>query len=449
MRYYTISWSLAALLPFTVLGQAQQGSGSPYSAYGFGELLGSTQVVRASMAGVGIATFDPFGVDVSNPASLASLARPVFEAGLAQRFMQLSTSTQRADGRRTDLLGLSLGVPFGNGKWGLALGVQPFTDVGYEVATQAPLDGGPDEVEYIYSGDGGLNRAYIGFARAIQGARDSLGHGRRLNIGVAMNYLFGRVDETRKAIYPEAGSYHSSLRSTLFVHDALFTTGLQFQGDLIKRKNKEERGLRYMVGAAVEVGGAMRAERSELATSFYFSGSGVELTYDTALYIASVASAVDLPASIGVGFGVHNLNWNISVEHRSRQWSALNAGSNTTLQRGRLGDQAQTALGASYRPAGEVGGAFWQRTIYRVGLRYLQDYLVVRDRQLSEFGVSMGVSLPVMGSSTRSRLNIGAEFGERGTLTDGLLKERFADVYIGISITPDLREQWFKKRRID
>jgi hypothetical protein len=79
----------------------------------------------------------------------------------------------------------------------------------------------------------------------------------------------------------------------------------------------------------------------------------------------------------------------------------------------------------------------------------MEDYLVVKNTQLDEIGMSFGMSLPVMGSSTRSRLNIGAELGERGSLENGLLRERFADVYIGISITPDLREQWFKKRRIE
>jgi hypothetical protein len=59
------------------------------------------------------------------------------------------------------------------------------------------------------------------------------------------------------------------------------------------------------------------------------------------------------------------------------------------------------------------------------------------------------VSLPLMANTTRSRLNIGGEFGERGTLENGLLRERYATLLVGITITPDLREGWFKKRRID
>ncbi len=74
---------------------------------------------------------------------------------------------------------------------------------------------------------------------------------------------------------------------------------------------------------------------------------------------------------------------------------------------------------------------------------------MVGGKQLDEIGMSFGISLPVMGSSTRSRLNFGAELGDRGTTDNGLIQERYAAVYIGVTITPDIREQWFKKRRIE
>jgi hypothetical protein len=119
------------------------------------------------------------------------------------------------------------------------------------------------------------------------------------------------------------------------------------------------------------------------------------------------------------------------------------------VRRNDLADLSQLAFGASYRPAGDIGGSFWERTIYRAGIRYLNDYLVVDGQQLSQIGISFGMSLPVMGSSTRSRLNFGMELGERGERSNGLLRERYADLFVGIAITPDLREQWFKKRRIE
>ncbi len=440
---------MAAACPLAVLAQGQQGSGSPYSAYGFGELLGSTQVVRATMGGVGIATFDPYGVDASNPASYAGLNRPVFETGVALRNMQFSTSGVNSTGSRADFLGFSLGVPFNKGRSGLALGLAPVTEVGYLISNSEPLSSGEGDVRYEYSGDGGLNKAYFGLAQSIEGKRDSLGHGNRLSLGANLNYLFGRVDETRKAIYPTGGFYNTTAYNSLYVGDVMFTVGGQFQGDLVKRSSMESSGLRYMVGISAELGTELGAERTELVSSFYYGSTGVEIPYDTTQSIDGAKGSIGLPASIGIGAGVFNTHWNISIEHRRRDWTQLTREGDGIQQRGTLALQGITSLGASYRPAGDVGGTFWERSIYRMGLRYMQDYLVINETQLSEFGMSFGMSIPVMGSSTRSRITFGAELGERGTLADGLIKERFADVYIGISITPDIREQWFKKRRIE
>jgi hypothetical protein len=74
---------------------------------------------------------------------------------------------------------------------------------------------------------------------------------------------------------------------------------------------------------------------------------------------------------------------------------------------------------------------------------------VVEGRQLQEIGMSFGMSMPLLGATTRSRFNLGAELGRKGTTEDGLIQQRFAHLFIGLSLTPDLREQWFKKRRID
>ncbi|HOZ39719.1 MAG: hypothetical protein IPO05_08265 [Flavobacteriales bacterium] len=449
MRYYFISLSLAAALPSVVLGQGQQGSGSPYSAYGFGELLGSTQVVRASMGGVGIATYDPYGLDPSNPASYTGLIRPVFEAGIAMRTMRFEGASLSTKGNRTDLLGLSLGIPFKAGRWAVGFGLSPYSDVGYRITSAAPLSTGEGDVRYIYTGDGGLNKAFFGLAHAWESKRDSLGNGWRVSAGANYNHLFGQLVESRQAIYPVGGFYNSNASNRLFLRDGVISLGTQVQSDLVKRVVRSDEGLRFMVGVTVELGTSLRADRTQVVNSFSYSASGVELPFDTVQYLNEVAARVELPVAFGLGFGVSNAHWSLSMEHRMRDWTKLVADEASGARVNDLGVQRTTSLGGSFRPAGDVGGNFWERTIYRLGFRYMEDYLVVKNTQLDEIGMSFGMSLPVMGSSTRSRLNIGAELGERGSLENGLLRERFADVYIGISITPDLREQWFKKRRIE
>ncbi len=433
-------------MPTLALAQGQQGSGSPYSAYGFGDLLGSGQVVRRGMGGVGVAHNDPFGMDPTNPASYSSLARPAFEAGLAVHNVRSEGEGISSTGRRTDLLGMSLGIPFGRGKWGVAVGLNPYSAVGYRISTTAPLPGGEGDVRYIYSGDGGLNKVFAGVSKAFEGKRDSLGNGNRFSVGLNYEHLFGSIRSLRQAIYGQQGYYNSAAERSLYLRDGTLVLGAQFQGTLIPRRTRESSAWRYLIGARAELGTDLRVEYRELVNSFVFSTIGTEIPFDTSYFEVDENGSLELPMAWAVGLGFANAHWTISAEHRRRAWGEARLNGE---QRGDLGDLAVYAVGASFRPAGDIGGSFWERTIYRAGLRSVSDYLVVNGQQLSQIGMSFGMSLPVMGSSTRSRLNLGVELGERGELSDGLLRERYADVFIGITITPDLREQWFKKRRIE
>ena len=107
------------------------------------------------------------------------------------------------------------------------------------------------------------------------------------------------------------------------------------------------------------------------------------------------------------------------------------------------------ALGASFRPAGQQGGSFLRRTIYRAGARYAEDPIALRGLGITQIGMSFGCSFPIAGASTRSRINLAVEHGQRGTTAEGLLREQYTTLNLGITITPDLREQWFRKRRIE
>lgn len=481
--------ALLAAIPVEVLAQAQQGSGSPYSAYGFGELSGTSQVSQALMGGTGIALADPYSVSRISPASYPFLWMTTFETGLVVRNLKYDTEALSARGRSTKLLGLSLGVPFGKGRWGMSLGLSPVSTVGYKFTEKAAVDGG--DVSFVYTGTGGLDRAYIGVGHVLWQNNDTINRGGKLSFGANLEYLFGKVEESRKAYYPFGnGYYNTSVASTLVIRSPSGTVGVQYAGDLVdlaaakaRMKARKERlaaqdkreemdwlnagkdpaarrpvkmpkgegqALRFRIGATMELPASLNARHTSLANNFVISSSGVEFPRDTASFIDGAKGTVQLPPMLGLGFTVYNGHWTITAEHRRRDWSQLEVDVEGYGLRTDLAASATYALGASFRPAGEQGGNFLQRTTYRAGVRYASDYLMVNGTNLDQMGASVGLSLPLMGSRTRSRLNLGAEFGQRGTTADGLLRERYADVYIGISITPEIiGDPWFKKRRIE
>ncbi len=432
------------------MAQEQQGSGSVYSAYGLGDLMGNTQVSQALMGGVGVAVAEPYSVSMLNPASYPFLMRPAFEVGMMGRILRFDSDEGGSNGSRSNLLGLSLGVPFGNGRWGIALGLNPVSRVGYDVTDERPIPDGTGEVTLRYSGEGGLNRAFLGLGRVLVHRADSLGNGGRLSIGANINYLFGSVEESRKAIYPgNQGFYNSNASSSLVVRDPTFSAGVQYHNDLVKKGKTEDEGLRFVVGLSAELPAAVSARRTEVVSSFILGGTGVEFPVDTAFFTDGRRGELLLPLQWNVAFGVYDTRWMVTAEYRMRDWDQLRVDVDDFSFRSELGSQRFHGLGASFKPAGDGRGNFWTHTIYRAGLRYVEDYLVVRDRQIREFGMSFGLSVPVMSSTTRSRISLGAELGEYGTTQDGLIRQRFVNIYAGITITPDLREQWFKKRRIE
>ena len=67
--------------------------------------------------------------------------------------------------------------------------------------------------------------------------------------------------------------------------------------------------------------------------------------------------------------------------------------------------------------------------------------------KVNDFGMSFGLGLP-MGRKLSS-LNLGFEFGKKGTTSNNLIQENYFNVRVGLSLNAVGRQAWFQKRRID
>jgi hypothetical protein len=86
--------------------------------------------------------------------------------------------------------------------------------------------------------------------------------------------------------------------------------------------------------------------------------------------------------------------------------------------------------------------------MYRFGLRQTQGPIEVRGHVLTTSAVTAGLSLPINAIQTNSWLHLGVEAGTRGTTTDGLVKEQYTTLWLGITFTPWRGERWFTKPKI-
>jgi hypothetical protein len=449
MRFWNIGL-LSATLTLLPLGtNAQATASSIFSAYGLGDLTGSTQVAQMGMGRSSVALYDPYSVMQGNPASYAQLGGTVFEGG-GQGVLLWQRTAQEVQRRSVGRVnGLSVGIPFAKGRWGLALGLSPFSDIGYLASDEGTLpDGGV--VRYNYSGEGGLSNAFLGLAREVWGRSDSLGKKSTLSIGANFNYLFGRVDGVRKAYYPQGLGYaNTNSTGELVLRDPFATVGARWRSPLHHPARKGVRTWYGSAGLTLDLPTALSARRTNLLTNFFVGSSGVEFTGDTLYQQSGAKGTVSLPPQIGFGVGLDDgEHWTATAEVRYRDWTRVDVDVPEWTLPAPLGTEMAVAAGVAWRPAGDGTGSIFKRTTYRLGTRLGQDYLVVRGAQLKLRAYQAGLSLPILRTLSHSRVNLGAEWAERGSTGSGL-RETALTIMAGVTISPDVREVWFRKRRIE
>ena len=84
---------------------------------------------------------------------------------------------------------------------------------------------------------------------------------------------------------------------------------------------------------------------------------------------------------------------------------------------------------------------YYEKINYRGGLRYENTGLIINNTPIKDYAVTVGFGLPLIG--VFSNVNIGFEYGQRGTTSANLVQENYTNITIGFS----LNDKWFQKRR--
>ena len=106
-------------------------------------------------------------------------------------------------------------------------------------------------------------------------------------------------------------------------------------------------------------------------------------------------------------------------------------------------DSKRFSLGGFYIPKYNSFTSYFDRIVYRAGLRYENTGLVLNNQSINDFGVTAGFGFPVGRNFTN--LNLGVEYGQRGTTSKNLVRENYFNITIGLSFN----DFWFKKRRFE
>ena len=405
---------------FAILGAvAQNGTMTPYSAYGYGVLRDNATSIQRAMGGVGYAMSSGRQINAMNPASYAAIDTLtfLFDMGIDLTAVWQSERDDKGVVTRDKNLGGGLDyatMQFPLGRYmGGSVGVVPFSSVGYSFGSE--IENGFDSRQ----GGGSINELYVGVAgRPFKG----------FTIGANISYLFGTVlNET----YAMVTSSQSAL----------------FQTQLIVRDFRLNFGAQY----GVNIG----ADRLTLGLTYSPSktllGHARQVFYDTSLDQGpqftdehSLKNNYSIPETWGAGI---NYQWDnklmLEFDYTYQPWSkakfrVFSDDPSTAIQS--FANRNKFALGMQWVP--NRRGSYGKRINYRLGAFYSDDYLVLRGNQLKEHGVTCGVGLPV--PAFKSTVNIGLEWRARSGHPNSLIKENYLSLTLGVNFN----EMWFRQSKI-
>lgn len=440
-------------------GWSQVSNISPYSRFGLGDIHDQSYTEQFSMGGLAIPVTDPFALNVANPASYTSLARPIFGVGMRMQLLNLNTAEDTQFNQNHTINNLAVAFPLARKRWGLAAGVMPYTTIGYNITQQVLDPEIGDEIRFEYSGEGGLTRAFIGNAYRIFEEEDTLGNRTGLSVGANISYIFGSVDRVRRSIYPSGSpAFNLRVRDGLRIDDFDLEFGVNYYTNLKKQSDSDPAYIRLNLGATFRVPHVLNSSGDLLAETYTLSSAGnAEILVDTVSYIDYDQNGLNIPMAIGAGAALDIVNkkfqkFMIGVEYRTERWSDFNSGiSGEGRVFDELSDSHRVVAGVDFLPNAKVSRRIFSKIHYRMGVRYQQMNLRFENEAIDAYGITFGAGIPISlkRPQSPSTFNIGVELGQRGTTDNNLVREDYLVISFGLTLMPHFRNPWFVKRKYD
>ncbi|WP_046756521.1 outer membrane protein transport protein [Kordia jejudonensis] len=428
---------LSILLFICQMSIAQQGTASPYSFLGIGDLKFKGTAENRSMGGMSIYS-DSLHINLQNPASFGNLQFTTYTLGASYGQIKLESPSGTDKGSSTALDYLAVAFPISK-KMGVGFGILPFSSVGYnfEGIGETGIASTPNKFAQ-YQGEGGLNSVFLSLGYQIT---------KEFSVGATVNYNFGNIQNQNTEFLGELDDEGNFVRTLNYGTRSLDESRLS--------------GLNYNLGAYYQT---KFNEKLSLTTSLTFSPKSDIKSDNTRQLLALNLSGVGgvtvspgqldevdlgskqttdlrLPTKTSLGAGIGEKNkWFAGAEYTFMNSSNF-GNSLTTIENVTYNNASKFAAGGFYIPKYNSFTSYWERVTYRVGIRYEHTGITIRDEDINDFGMSFGVGLPV--GRTISNLNLGVEFGNRGTTNSGLIKENYVNFFLSLS----LNDRWFIKRK--
>ncbi|WP_188504012.1 hypothetical protein [Parapedobacter pyrenivorans] len=427
----SVFFALVTLLLFTTAAQAQRSTtSSPYSRYGLGEIRGDLLPQSRAMGGIstGIRYLSGYGnINVGNPASYSALALTTIDVGVFGNITQLSKNQLSENSYNFSLSHINFGIPLGR-PGGISFGIMPFSDVGFSYAIPGKID--TTDIRTVYAGAGGTTKAYLGYGIQIN---------KNFSVGTNVSYIFGTLESINSVEFPgDVGALNVRTDSSQYVNGFSFDYGAQYFQPL-------GNNVSLTIGYSGTAGTPLNTKASRVITR---TPTSVEDDYenlpvDTIGTYEGAKQRITMPMKHSVGFSVaKGNNWMVGGDVNYAKWSSYRIGEHNP----QLTDSYGFAVGGQITP--DVTSVNYLNVVdYRLGFKYNKSYINIDNQDINQMALTVGFGfpLPSLFGTSFYKINFSTEFGQMGTLSNSLVRERYINFNLGFT----LNDRWFRRTTYD
>ncbi|MFA9186917.1 aromatic hydrocarbon degradation protein [Flavobacterium sp. FBOR7N2.3] len=394
---------------------SQSLSSSPYSIYGLGSLYESDFGSIPAIGSSGVALPSARFINNLNPASLGFMSQNHFMFDVGGNAIQTSYQdvSRKEDRNNVQFSHIAFAFPV-SAKSAVSVALKPYSSAGFKISDyKLPIQDSNEEYTLSATGTGGLNNFDISYGHRL---------GKKLSLGLSTSVLFGSTKDAREYIISNSvttidkESSYSGARFNLgsqFKVDSTFTIGANLKSPAKINATKVQSVITY--NADLEASNTIESEAHSDTDDYY------------------------LPFEFSVGLNKQfKNNLSVSMDYEKAFWES-------TKQADLYGsylNQEKFKLGFSYRKEKNMR-SYFDRIQFSTGLNYDTGFLEIDNKRIENKAISFGVSLPV--ENTFSLLNISYSYGQRGRISNGLIKENYHKLSVNLS----LDGIWFVKRKIE
>ena len=399
-----------------------QNNTSPYSIIGIGDIERSVFDRATGMASTGLALSSNRFLFQSNPASYASLDDKTFFAEVSTRYKSSIYSGQPivdvTNNNANDLQFKKFAFAIKmKPRWGISLGLLPFSTSNYSFAGKKPVNGTPYTLDAYYQGAGSTNQFYIANSFKIT---------KNLSMGIQSAWLFGSLNQKESILATTINDSTLVTTRNIFLGNLYFNYGLQYHKKINKNWD-------VSLGAKASVKTKLRANDAlqvQNGSSYIVNNDHYQDNYFTLPLMYSGGIAAVLKDKFTFALDYSHQNWS-SLNYKGYNYELINS----------------TRISGGFEYSNKIVTRDFsiERYFLQAGFYYDASYMKVYGNPINDYGFSLGAGF-IIPRAPNVNIHTSVQVGTKGSTDNGLVKENYTQINLGVSF----REFWLiKLKRYD